>query len=70
MSLARTGFLAPLLGYAERLRFPRLALLTGLVFAVDLVVPDLLPFADELVLGLLTLMLGRWKKRRGEGNPE
>ncbi|RPE81790.1 DUF6116 family protein [Vulcaniibacterium tengchongense] len=55
---------APLLGFLGRLSFPRLFLLTGLLFLVDLVVPDLIPFADELLLGLGTLVLANWKKRK------
>ena len=63
MSMPRATVVSPLLSFAERLRFPRLALLTATVFVVDLIVPDLVPFIDEIILGLLTLMLTRWKKR-------
>ena len=27
-------------------------------------VPDVIPFVDELLLGLMTLLLAAWKKRR------
>lgn len=50
----------------ERLRFPQLALLTGLLFAVTLVVPDPLPFVDEILLGLGTLLLTSWKRSRSD----
>ncbi|MBL8298984.1 MAG: hypothetical protein JNN30_11650 [Rhodanobacteraceae bacterium] len=59
----RSLLLGPLLGFAERLRFPRLLLLTAVLFLVDLIVPDLIPFVDEILLALLTLLLSRWKKR-------
>jgi hypothetical protein len=49
--------------FAARLRFPQLFAFTGTLFLLDMVIPDLIPFADELMLGLLTLMLGTWKKR-------
>lgn len=52
--------------YLGRLRFPRLALLTLAFFLGDLVVPDFIPFADEIGLGLLTALLGSWRKRRAE----
>lgn len=55
---------APLIGFLGKLSFPRLFLLTGALFLVDLVVPDLIPLADELLLGLGTLLLASWKKRR------
>ncbi|MGD2082930.1 MAG: hypothetical protein PVF91_08195 [Chromatiales bacterium] len=48
--------------YASRLRFPQLFLLTAGLFLLDLVVPDVVPFADEILLGLLSLMLATWRK--------
>jgi hypothetical protein len=53
--------------YAARFRFPTLLAMTAVLFVVDLLVPDILPFADELILGLLTLLLAAW---RGKGEPE
>lgn len=55
--------LGPLLGYASRLRFPTLFLITAVLFVVDVIVPDFVPFADEILLGLGTLLLSTWKKR-------
>ena len=46
------------------LRFPMLFLLLAAVTAADLVVPDLLPFVDEIFLALLTAIFGLWKDRR------
>lgn len=53
-----------LLAFASRLRFPWLFALTAMLFLVDLFVPDVIPVADELFLGLATLLLGSWRKRR------
>jgi hypothetical protein len=39
------------------------------VTVADLVIPDVLPFVDEIVLALLTLMFGLWKDRRGPTAP-
>lgn len=60
-----SGFspLAWLLAFAARLRFPQLFLLTGAVFALDLLIPDFIPFADEILLGLLTAMFGSIRKK-------
>jgi hypothetical protein len=55
---------APLLGFLARLSFPRLFMVTAALFLIDLVVPDLVPLADELLLGLGTLLLASWKKRK------
>ena len=46
------------------LRFPMLFMLLAGVTAVDLVVPDFLPFVDEIFLALLTAIFGLWKDRR------
>ena len=52
---------------ASKLRFPKLFVLVLLLFLVDLVVPDFIPLFDEIVLGLLSAMLGMWRqKTRGE----
>ncbi|MBX7244088.1 MAG: hypothetical protein K1X53_01240 [Candidatus Sumerlaeaceae bacterium] len=47
--------------YASRLRFPRLLALTLILFVLDLLVPDFIPFADEILLGLATALLSVWK---------
>ena len=56
--------LAPVLGFLAKLSFPRLFALTAALFALDLVVPDLVPFVDELLLGLGTLLLANFRKRK------
>jgi hypothetical protein len=53
-----------LLARLAQLRFPKLALITAALFALDLVVPDVIPFADELLLGLATALLASWKRSR------
>ncbi|MDZ4730371.1 MAG: DUF6116 family protein [Xanthomonadales bacterium] len=54
---------AKILKYAESLRFPWLVLLTGLLFVADVIVPDVIPFVDELLLGLLLAGLSRLRKK-------
>ena len=54
--------IAPLLRWLGRLSVPRLFLLSAVLFVLDVLVPDVIPFADELLLGLGTLLLARWKK--------
>ena len=58
------------MAWARRRRFPTLLLITGGLFALDLVIPDFIPFADELLLGLGTLILARWKDRRQLPSPQ
>ena len=50
--------------WASGLKLPWLTSLVGFLFLADVVIPDLIPLADEIVLGLATTMLVRWKKER------
>lgn len=50
--------------FFSRLKFPWLFGLFLTLFGLDLLLPDLLPFMDELLLGLMTLLLGAWKDRK------
>jgi len=54
----------------RRLRFPTLFALIGLLFLVDLLVPDFIPLVDEIILGLLTVVLGTLREKRREAPPE
>lgn len=51
------------LRFASRLRFPQLFAVVLVLFLADLVVPDIIPFFDELILGLLALLFGSLRKR-------
>jgi hypothetical protein len=66
---ARPMLLGWLVSRLAQLRFPRLFLLTALLFAIDFVVPDLIPFADEVLLGLATALLGSWRNRKAAPPP-
>lgn len=52
------------LGFLSKLSFPRLFLVTAALFVLDTAIPDLIPFADEILLGLGTLLLGALRKRK------
>ena len=56
-----------LTAYVSSLRFPRLLALTALIFAVDLIIPDAIPFVDEMLFGLVTALLATLKKRKANG---
>jgi hypothetical protein len=58
-----------LLGRLRNLRFPTLAILVGALFLADLVIPDVIPLVDELLLGLLTLLFASWKRSRTPAEP-
>ena len=52
--------------YAAGLRFPRLLAVTAALFVLDLLFPDVVPFVDEILLGLISLLLASLKKRSGK----
>ena len=60
----RNTALDALLRFASRLKYPQVFLLLLAVFALDLLIPDLIPFVDEILLGLLTALFGTWRERR------
>lgn len=62
--------LAPVLGWMGRLRHPQLFAIAAGLFVVDMLIPDVVPFIDELMLGLVTLLFGSWKNRRKPATPE
>ena len=54
--------LGPLLAFAGKLRFRTLFLVTAGLFVLDLLVPDVVPLVDEILLGLATLLLSSLRK--------
>lgn len=54
----------PLQSFLGRLRFPVLFCIAAFAFVLDAIVPDFIPFADEILLGLGAALLAAWKKRR------
>ena len=54
--------------FASGLRFPTLFMVMAGLFVVDLFVPDLIPFADEILLALGTLFVGSLRRRSAAGS--
>ena len=55
-----------LLGWLAGLRFPQLFLVFAGLFVVDFIMPDMIPFIDEILLGLATLLLASLRRPRDE----
>ncbi len=71
MSLPQAGLLGLLTRFAGRLRYPQLFFITAMLFAVNLLVPDFIPFVDEILLALATLLLGNMRSRKdAERDPD
>jgi hypothetical protein len=61
--------LLPLISWARKLRYPTLFKVTAIAFAISVLWPfDPIPFIDEIVLGLGTLLLANWKNRKASGD--
>jgi hypothetical protein len=66
MAGVRNPIVALISRFAAKLRYPQLFLVTAGLFVLDLVIPDVVPFADEILLGLGTLLLAGLKSRKNE----
>lgn len=60
----------PVMRWLGRLSYPRLFLVAAALFAADLVVPDMIPLVDEILLGLGTLLLANWKNRNAPADKD
>jgi hypothetical protein len=58
---------APVIGFLSKLSFPRLFAVTAALWVLTLFVPDPIPFVDEILLGLGTLLLGSLRRRKQPG---
>ena len=56
-------FLAPFLNWARKLKHPTLFKLVGALFVINVFVPDVIPFIDEILLGLGTLVIANLKRK-------
>lgn len=58
----RAAILGLLGRYGAGLRFPVLFFVVACLFAFNMVLPDPVPFLDELILALMTAMLASFKR--------
>lgn len=58
--------LAPLMRWLGRLSYPKLFVVAAALFLLTLLMPDPLPFVDEILLGIGTLLIARRKRPREE----
>lgn len=56
--------IATFLAFANKLKFRNLFMIVISLFVVDLVIPDFIPFLDEIILGLLAIILANLKEER------
>ena len=63
-SVLMLGTKKRLMSFMSTLRFPWLLLVTLILFLVNVFVPDVIPFVDEILLGLIALVLARIKRKK------
>ena len=56
--------IGPSIAYLTKLRFPALFAITAVLFILDIFIPNVIPFVDEILLGLGAALLGHWKMRK------
>jgi hypothetical protein len=64
--MSPSSFVTMFLAFADKLKFGNLFLIVVGLFVIDLFVPDFIPLIDEIILGLLAILLANWKKERRE----
>ena len=62
-NLMRGGMAGVFVRWASRLRFPYLFLLTAVLFMLNLFIPDVLPLADEVIMGLVAILFASLRKK-------
>ena len=60
--LLRNSLPVAIMRWGNRLRFPYVFLLTAVVFVANLLIPDVIPMVDEILIGLVTIGLAKLKK--------
>lgn len=53
---------APILAFLGRLSYPKLFVITAILFVIDFMIPNMIPF-DDIALGVATLVLANWRKK-------
>ncbi len=61
--MSKAGIAGVFLRWASGLRFPYLALLTLILFVANLFIPDVMPFADEIIMGLVAALFASIRKK-------
>jgi len=66
----RSPLVALLTTFFARLRYPWLFAVAAGLFLVDLIIPDMLPLADEILLAVVTVLLASRKVERAPAAPD
>lgn len=74
------GIIGSMLGYSPLgkvvakltggMKFPQLFGLVLVLFLADVVIPDIIPFVDEILLALATILLGSLRTKTEQPDPQ
>ena len=56
--------------FTKQLKSSTLLLIVTTLFVLDVLIPDPLPFVDEIILGIMTILIARWQSRRKKPAPK
>ncbi|MGB1799609.1 MAG: DUF6116 family protein [Gammaproteobacteria bacterium] len=56
--------IAAFLSFANKLKFRKLFFIIISLFIINLLIPDFIPFIDEIILGLMAIILANLKEER------
>ncbi|RFF26774.1 MULTISPECIES: DUF6116 family protein [unclassified Wenzhouxiangella] len=60
----------PFQRFLERRRFPTLFLILAGLFGANLFIPDPIPFIDEMIMLVVTVIVGAFRERRKSDSDE
>ncbi|MFT4612987.1 MAG: hypothetical protein ACI9NT_000120 [Bacteroidia bacterium] len=61
--IARGGLVGAFIRWSSNLRFPALFFLITVLFVSNLLIPDVVPFVDEIIMGLVAALLASLRKK-------
>lgn len=56
--------LTPIRRFLEQRRFPTLLIIGAVLFGLNMLIPDALPFIDEILMLIATLLIGSVRKKK------
>jgi uncharacterized protein DUF6116 len=69
-AMSSRALIAIFLNFARQLKFRNLFLVVIGLFFFNLLIPDFIPLIDEIMLGLLAIVLASWKSEKKKQKEE
>ena len=62
--------LAPIRRFLENRRFPTLLMIAAALLGLNMAIPDVLPFVDEILMLIATLLIGSLRKKKEQAQSD